>query len=164
MWLAGWTALNILGSSVGVVNSLVFYFTQHRLRPLAVFTSGMYFLHNGRWWQWIHEVTAPTLKAFLRPTVRVWLAACVIGCQKMHFFDVLMVFWSAGKQSKDTFFPILHHLSPVILANVTVVAFALLQNSRFNFYCYAQCKPTECLLRIRPRTWNLLQLLARMIM
>ena len=31
-------------------------FTLHRLRPLAGFTSGAYFLHNGRRWQWICEV------------------------------------------------------------------------------------------------------------
>ena len=26
-------------------------FAQHRLNPLAAFTSGVYFLHNGRRWQ-----------------------------------------------------------------------------------------------------------------
>ena len=36
----------ILGSSGGVVNSLDF--RQHRLSPLAAFTSSAYFLHNGR--------------------------------------------------------------------------------------------------------------------
>ena len=30
-------------------------FAQHRLSPLAAFTSGVYFLHNGRRWQWICE-------------------------------------------------------------------------------------------------------------
>ena len=39
--------LVLLGSSGGVVNSLTF--AQHRLSPLAAFTSGAYFLHNERW-------------------------------------------------------------------------------------------------------------------
>ena len=30
-------------------------FARHRLSPLAAFTSSAYFLHNGRWWQWICE-------------------------------------------------------------------------------------------------------------
>ena len=30
-------------------------FARHRLSPLAAFTSGTYFLHNGRRWQWICE-------------------------------------------------------------------------------------------------------------
>ena len=28
-------------------------FAQHRLSPLAAFTSGAFFLHNGKRWQWI---------------------------------------------------------------------------------------------------------------
>ena len=36
----------VLGDSCGVVNSLDF--SRHRLSPLAAFTSGAYFLHNGR--------------------------------------------------------------------------------------------------------------------
>ena len=30
-------------------------FTRHRLSPLAASTSGAYFLHNGRRWQWISK-------------------------------------------------------------------------------------------------------------
>ena len=30
-------------------------FARRRLSPLAAFTSGAYFLHNGRRWQWICE-------------------------------------------------------------------------------------------------------------
>ena len=30
-------------------------FARHRLSPLAAFTSGAYFLHNGRRWQWIWQ-------------------------------------------------------------------------------------------------------------
>ena len=45
------------------------------------------------------------------------------------------------------FFPILHHLSPVIHANTTGAAFALLCNSRFNIHFYTQCEATS--------TWKL---------
>ena len=40
------------------------------------------------------------------------------------------------------FLLILHHLSPEVLANATVMAFVLRRNSRFNFYCYKQREPT----------------------
>ena len=36
----------LLGASGGLLTPLTF--TRHRLSPLAVFTSGTYFLHNGR--------------------------------------------------------------------------------------------------------------------
>ena len=49
---------------VGLLTPLTFIW--HRLNPLAVFTSGAYFLHNGRRWQWICKVTVPTLKACLK--------------------------------------------------------------------------------------------------
>ena len=47
-WKAGRknTLAVVLAGSGGVVNSLTF--TQHRLSPLAVFTSGVYFLYSGR--------------------------------------------------------------------------------------------------------------------
>ena len=35
------------------VGLTAFTFARHRLTPLAAFTSGAYFLHNGRRWQWI---------------------------------------------------------------------------------------------------------------
>ena len=60
----------------------------------------------------------------------------------MHFFYELVIFWSAKKQRKDTFFPTLHPLSTVIFATATVVAFVLLRNYRFNFYCYTQREAT----------------------
>ena len=47
----------------------------------------------------------------------------------------LAIFWSATKRHKDTFFPTLYPLFPVIFATATVLAFALLRNSRFNFNC-----------------------------
>ena len=34
----------------------------HRLSPLAAFTSGAYFLHNGRLWQWICEFYTANFK------------------------------------------------------------------------------------------------------
>ena len=45
------------------------------------------------------------------------------------FFHELAIFLSAKKRSKDTFFPTLHPLSPVIFATATVVAFKLLRSS-----------------------------------
>ena len=37
-------------------------FARHRLSPLAAFTSGAYFLHNGRQWQWICEFYTANFK------------------------------------------------------------------------------------------------------
>ena len=47
---------------------------------------------------------------------------------------------SSGQPKNDTktLFSTLHPLSLVIFATVTMVAFVLLHNSRFNFYCYTQ--------------------------
>ena len=68
-----------------------------------------------------------------------YLAARAIGCPKTYFFHELVIFWSAKKQCKDTFF---YPLSPVIFATATAVAFVLLRNSRFNFHCYTQREAT----------------------
>ena len=38
---------------------------RHRLSPLAAFTSGAYFLDNGRRWQWICEFFTANFKGFL---------------------------------------------------------------------------------------------------
>ena len=46
------------------------------------------------------------------------------------------------KRRKDTFFPTLYPLFPVIFATATVVTFVLLSNSRFNFHCYTQLEAT----------------------
>ena len=40
-------------------------FSRHRLSPLAVSTSGSYFLHNGRRWQWIGKVYAASFNGIL---------------------------------------------------------------------------------------------------
>ena len=37
-------------------------FAQHRLSPLAAFTAGAYFLHNGRRWQWICKFYTANVK------------------------------------------------------------------------------------------------------
>ena len=70
-----------------------------------------------------------------------------------HLFHALAIFSSAGKRCKlKHFLPILHHLSPVILANVTVVAVVLIRNSRYSFHCYTQreAKATQK----SPRKWQ----------
>ena len=45
---------------VGLLSPLTF--ARHRLSPLAAFTSGAYFLHNGRRWQWICEFFTANFK------------------------------------------------------------------------------------------------------
>ena len=54
-----WT-FTVLGDSGGVVKSLDF--CPASLSPLAAFTSGAYFLHNGRQWQWICEFYTANFK------------------------------------------------------------------------------------------------------
>ena len=49
-------------------------FARHWLSPLAAFTSGAYFLHNGRRWQWIWEFYTANFKGiFFRPVVTMCL-------------------------------------------------------------------------------------------
>ena len=123
-------------------------FARHRLSPLAAFTSGAYFLHSGRWWQWICEFYTANFKGIfgsLSQNVsgnKQSLVAHAIGYPKTHFFHELAIFWSVKKGCKDTFFSTLHPLSPVIFATVSVLAFVLLRNSRFNFHHYTQCETT----------------------
>ena len=83
--------------------------------------------------------------------------------KKLIFFHELAIFWLAEKRCKDTHFSILHHLSPVIFANATVMAFLLLRSSWFNFHCYTQ--RDQRLLRNRPGSgsYDLSRLLARKI-
>ena len=40
-------------------------FARHRLCPLAAFTSGAYFLHNGKRWHWICEYYTANFKGIL---------------------------------------------------------------------------------------------------
>ena len=66
----------------------------------------------------------------------------VVRAAKKQLFQALAIFWSAGKQCRNfSFFSICHHLSTVILANTTIVAFVLLRNARFSFLCYTWCEP-----------------------
>ena len=50
----------------GLLTPLIF--TQHHLCPLAVFTSSVYFLHNGRRWQWICKVYNANFKVIFEGT------------------------------------------------------------------------------------------------
>ena len=76
-WLAHWAI------QVGLLTPLTFAW--HRLSPLVAFTSGAYFLHNGRWWQWICKLYTANFKSFFwRPVVRMCLAECVCcSCYRM---------------------------------------------------------------------------------
>ena len=69
-------------------------FLWHHWSPLVVFTSSVYFLHNGRRWQWTREVYSTKFKGIFESlwSECVWQQArtcCsyrATGCQKMHFF------------------------------------------------------------------------------
>ena len=67
------------------------------------------------------------------------------------------------KTTQRHFFPTLHPLSPVIFATATVVAFVLLRNSRFNFYCYTELEATPTQKSARKWRCDLSRLLARKI-
>ena len=110
--------------------------------------------------------TLPTLKAFLEArsqnvsSNKQYLA---IGSPKMRFFHEILIFWSAKKGCKDTFFSTLHPLSLVIFATATVAAFALLHNSRFNFHCYTQRGATPTQKSARKWRYDFSRLLVRKI-
>ena len=84
---------------------------------------------------------------------------------KTHFSfsHELTTFWSAKKRHKDTFFPTLHPLFPVIFATATVVAFVLLRNSMFNFHSYTQRQATPTQKSARKWRCDLSWLLAQKI-
>ena len=52
--ITAWIVIHSWAVQAGLLTPLTF--ARHRLGPLAAFTSGSYFLHNGRWWQWICEL------------------------------------------------------------------------------------------------------------
>ena len=55
----------------------------------------------------VNSFTVPALKSFLKArnqNASGHCFKCAIGCQKMHFFQGFAIFWSAKKQSHDTFF------------------------------------------------------------
>ena len=87
------------------------------------------------------KFTVPTLKALLKVH-----SQNVSGNKQQLFFPTNSQ--SSGSLKNDVktrFFFILHHLSSVIFANATVMAFLLLCNSTFNFHCYTQheAMPTQ---------------------
>ena len=62
--------------------------------------------------------------------------------QKNAFFPRTRDLLVSRQMTQRHFFPIPRHLSPVILANATIVSFVLLRNYRSNFHFYSQCEPT----------------------
>ena len=113
-------------------------FTRHRLSPLAAFTTGAYFLHNGR------RLTVTFLEACSQNVSgnKQQLVARAIGCPKNAFFPRTRDLLVSRKTTQRHFFPTLHPLSTVIGATATMVAFVLLRDSRFNFHCYTQREAT----------------------
>ena len=69
-------------------------FARHRLSPLAAFTSGAYFLHNGRRWQWIFEFYTANVKG-------IFLRHVVIMCLEISN-NLLLVLWDAPKRIFST--------------------------------------------------------------
>ena len=70
-WLGQWPGLTYItwrfllnvyywAIQAGLLTPLTF--ARHRLSPLAAFTSGVYFLHNRRRWQWICEFYTASVK------------------------------------------------------------------------------------------------------
>ena len=57
---------------------------------------------------------------------------------KTAFFPHELAIFCQLKTEEKTLFSTLHHLSPVIFATTTLVAFVLLGNSKLNFHCYTQ--------------------------
>ena len=72
---------------------------------------------------------------------------------------------SSGQPKNDakTLFSTLHSLFPVIFATASVVAFVLLRNSRFSFYCYTQHEATPTQKSAWKWRCDLSRLLARKI-
>ena len=124
----------ILVGSGGVVNSLDF--CPASLKSLGCFYFRCvytFFTMEGGDSEFAN-FTLPTLKTFFE-------AITCCSCYRMPQNE-LAIFWSAKKRRKDTFFPTLHPLSPVIFATATVLAFVLLRSSMFNFHCYTQREAT----------------------
>ena len=92
--------------------------------------------------------TLPALKALFEARShnvsgnKQYLVARAVGCPKTHFFLRTRDLLVSKKTMKRHFFSTLHPISMVILASATVLAFVLLHDSRFNFYCYTQREAT----------------------
>ena len=76
----------------GLLTPLIF--ARHRLSSLAAFTSGAYFLHNGRRWQWICEFYTANVKG-------IFLRHVVIMCLEISN-NLLLVLWDAPKRIFST--------------------------------------------------------------
>ena len=100
----------------------------------------------------------PALKPFLKTCSQsVWqqaITCCLCyGVPQITFIPWtcdLLVCWKTMRRHS---FSTLHHLSPLILPNATVVAFVLLCISRFNFHCYTQRDTTPT--QKSARVWQL---------
>ena len=68
-------------------------FARHCLSPLAAFTSGAYFLHSGRRWQWICEFYTANVKGIFWGTV--------IMCLEISN-NMLLMLWDAPKRIFST--------------------------------------------------------------
>ena len=136
----------------GLLTTLTFAW--HRLSPLAAFTSGAYFLHNGRWWQWICEFYTVNFKGIFGglSSECVWQQAITCcSCYRMPqnaFYPQNRSLLVNQKTMQIHFFPTLHPLSPVIFATATVVAFVLFRNSSSTSIVIHSVK--QRLLRNRP--------------
>ena len=78
---------------------------------------------------------------------KAWKRTC------SHFFSTNSRSSVSWKPKKRHFFSTLHHLSPVIFAAATLVAFVLLGNSRLNFHCCTQREPIHT--QKSTRKWQL---------
>ena len=151
---------DLLGGSGAVVNLLL---------PVSFFTSGAYFLHNGRRWQWICEFYTTNFKGIFGGSQSecVWQQAITCcSCYRIPqnaFFPRNSDLLVSQKTTQRHFFPTLHPLCPVIFATATVVAFALLRNSRFSFHCYTPREATPTQKSARKWRCDLSRLLARKI-
>ena len=118
---------------VGLLTPLTF--AQYCFSLLAAFTSSAYFLHNGRWWQWIWEFYTANFKGIFgslqSECVRQQAITCCL-CYRMPQNAFFL-------QTRDLLFSTPHSLS---FATATVLAFVLLLDSRFNFHCYTQREAT----------------------
>ena len=123
-------------------------FAQHRLSPLAAFTSGAYFLHSGRRWQWICEFYTANVKGIFWGIMYMEISNNLLLVFRMPqnaFFLCTRNLLISPKTTQRHFLFTLHPLSMVIFATATVLVFVLLHNSNFNFHCYTQCEamPTQ---------------------
>ena len=119
-------------------------FNWHCLSPLAVFTSGAYFLHDGGWWQWIHslKIKVPTLKTLFKARSQSMSSNKQdkrYRMQKNALFPCihnLQVSWEI--MQKHFFFP--HPLSLVPSNSYKHKNSGISTTSQFYFqiYCYTQ--------------------------